>query len=275
MKYVKLMMGTSGWSYDEWVGPFYPSKETPKLTYYSGVFNTVEVDSSFYAMPNPKVVFGWVKHTPTNFKFSLKLPKTITHDMKLVGDGVEVELRKFFEVVSPLVSANKIGVVLAQLPPSLKQDLDLLERFLNLLPKEGVRFAIEFRHLSWWNRDTWRVLKKANVANTIVDEPLLPPELVVTAPFAYVRWHGRGERVWYDYRYSENEIRTWAKQLGKIRSSEVYGYWNNHFHANAVMNCLEMLEAVGAIGPHQKDVLQSIKQNMRPRKTLFDFQGSS
>jgi uncharacterized protein YecE (DUF72 family) len=268
-------MGTSGWSYDEWVGKFYPNKSTPKLTHYSGIFQTVEVDSSFYTIPNPNVAFGWVKHTPEDFRFSLKLPKTITHEMKLRDERVEEELRTFFKVLSPLVSSNKIGVILVQLPPSMRQDLQTLRRFLELLPRDDMKFAVEFRHRSWWNEETWEVLKSFGVANTMVDEPLLPSQVVVTAPFAYIRWHGRGERVWYDYRYSKSEILTWAHKIRSVRARELFGYWNNHFHANAVLNCLEMMDALGTINSAQRQVLEFMSNNEKPSRTLLDFQGPS
>lgn len=265
-------MGTSGWSYKEWEGIFYPSHSTPKLKFYSGIFNTVEVDSSFYAMPKPDVVYGWVKNTPSNFIFSLKLPKTITHDMRLKRtDELEKELTKFLDIISPLSSSGKLGVILAQLPPSLESDLELLKRFLQLLPREQFRFAVEFRHPSWWRKETWALLQKMNVANTIVDEPLLPSEAIVTADFAYIRWHGHGENVWYDYRYNEKEIEDWAKKLKELRGNEIYGYWNNHFHGYAVLNCLEELRAIGMLDKNGEEMLQKVRKSIDSPRTLFDF----
>ena len=189
-----LLIGTSGWSYDEWVGPFYESKKTPKLTYYSQVFPTAEIDSTFYAYPSERTVYGWLRHTGPDFTFCAKLPKLITHEkaLKLESD-VEEDLERFLEVMQPLSLNGKLYAVLIQLPPSLRQDLDQLEGFLKILPGNP-RFAVEFRHKSWWNEDTWRLLSKYRIANAIVDEPLLPPDPVVTTDFAYVRWHGRGRR---------------------------------------------------------------------------------
>jgi uncharacterized protein YecE (DUF72 family) len=273
MKKSGLHLGTSGWSYSEWLGVFYPTVKTPKLAYYSSIFDTVEVDSSFYSMPNPKVVFGWVKNTPAGFQFSLKLPKKITHELRLdPRSGVEVELRTFLKIISPLVSSQKLAVILAQLPPSLELDLDLLERFFGILPLDQLKFAIEFRHRSWWRAETWSILRRAKVANTIVDEPLLPNDLILTAPHAYVRWHGRGESVWYDYRYSKDEVSEWSGKLKSLaKSSEVYGYWNNHFHGNAVLNCLQELEILGVMNPRQKGILEGMYRSKDSSRTLFDF----
>lgn len=186
-----MYLGTSGWSYKEWIGPFYPEKETKMLSYYSQVLKTAEIDSTFYAYPSRGMVYGWSRYTPRNFVFSAKLPRVITHQKLLnVKQGVLADLGKFLELMEPLQRVGKLFALLIQLPPSLGKDLDLLEGFLKALP-EDFRFAVEFRHLSWWDDDTWRLLRKYNVANTIVDEPLLPSDVVVTADFSYLRWHGR------------------------------------------------------------------------------------
>jgi len=123
-------MGTSGWSYEEWVGILYPTSSTPKLKYYSSVFDTVEVDSSFYSMPSSKLVLGWIKNTPSDFKFSIKMPKTITHDFRLeLKEELEKEVSNFLKVINPLLSSGKLGSVLVQLPPSLEFDAGRLSNF--------------------------------------------------------------------------------------------------------------------------------------------------
>ncbi|HVP23731.1 MAG TPA: DUF72 domain-containing protein [Conexivisphaerales archaeon] len=270
-----LRMGTCGWSYDEWLGVFYPSKDTPKLSYYSKVFKTAEVDSTFYDYPNEKVVFGWSKYSPLDFQFSLKVPQLITHKKRLsLRLGVESDLDRFLNLLKPLSSLNKIGVLLVQLPPSLSSDLELLESFLRVLPADVFNFAIEFRHESWWNEETWKLLRKYRVANTTVDEPLLPPEIVRTADFTYVRWHGLGKRVWYDYRYSKEQISEWVPKLKEALASskEVYGYWNNHFHGYAVLNGLEAIELMGMMTPEQKEALASVTARVDGRqKGILDY----
>jgi uncharacterized protein YecE (DUF72 family) len=152
--------------------------------------------------------------------------------------------------------------------------LGLLESFLKVLPAEAFNFAVEFRHRSWWNEETWKILRRCRVANTTVDEPLLPPELVPTADFTYVRWHGLGRQVWYDYRYSKGQISDWVPRLKEAlsRSKEVYAYWNNHFHGYAVLNSLEALELMGMLTEEQKEALKSVTSRVDGKqKGLLDF----
>ncbi len=264
-------MGTCGWSYDEWEGVFYPGGRTNKLRYYADVFETAEVDSSFYAMPAPKTVFGWIRQSPRGFIFSMKLPKEVTHDRRLsLRDGAEEPLERFLKLIQPLRGSGRMGVLLAQLPPSLRKDMDLLERFLGVLPLDLYRFAVEFRHSSWWGEDTWRLLRRFGVANTIVDEPLLPGEPVVTAKHAYVRWHGRGSRVWYDYRYGEKELQEWAAKIGGLtKKVPTYAYWNNHFHGDAVLNCLQELRLLGRMTQGQGSVLSRMEG--RAERSLLEY----
>ncbi len=131
-----------------------------------------------------------------------------------------------------------------------------MENFLSILP-HGFRYAIEFRHKSWMHPATWKTLSKYNVANTMVDEPLLPPEVHVTADFAYLRWHGRGNRPWYDYHYSEEELREWVPKVQEAQGSvkTLYGYFNNHFHGYAVENCLRIMQMMGELSPQQEEAL--------------------
>ncbi len=115
----ELLIGTSGWSYNEWAGVFYPGSSTNKLSYYSRVFETAEVDSSFYAFPTKGLVQGWARNTPENFVFSVKLPQVLTHEKKLDLDrGVEADLIRFLGLLKPLIASGKLGPILVQLPPS-------------------------------------------------------------------------------------------------------------------------------------------------------------
>jgi uncharacterized protein YecE (DUF72 family) len=253
----ELLLGTSGWSYNEWTGVFYPSASTNKLSFYSKVFRTAEVDSTFYAFPSKNIVFGWARYTPDDFVFSAKLPRTLTHEKKLeVDKGVEKDLVRFLSLLKPLIVAGKMGPVLIQLPPSFtfQSDFGRLKEFLSIVP-EDIRFAAEFRHPSWLREEVWSLLRDKNVANVIVDEPLLPPDTVVTADFAFVRWHGRGTRPWYDYRYKEKEIATWVPKVKEVsaRVKTTYGYFNNHFKGFAVENSLRMMKLLGVSNPGQDE----------------------
>ncbi len=259
---VEILLGTSGWSYDEWVGPFYPSEDVNKLTFYSKVFRTAEIDSTFYSYPSEGVVYGWVRYTQPNFVFSAKLPSVITHEKKLeVSRGVGEDLDRFLELMKPLQTRGKLGPILIQLPPRFRRDYSRLEAFFKILPPE-FKFAVEFRDLSWLRDETWELLKRYNVAYTIVDEPLLPPDPVITADFAYIRWHGRGRRPWYNYSYKVGELEAWLIKLKEIagKVNEVYGYFNNHFHGYAVENCLQLIQMLGLLNEAQSAALERISE---------------
>lgn len=260
-----LLIGTSGWSYKEWTGVFYPTSSTNKLSFYSKVYRTAEVDSSFYAYPSKELVLGWARYTPDDFMFSVKLPQLLTHEKRLdPAQGVEADLIRFLSILKPLVAAGKLGPVLIQLPPSFsyQEDRRNFEAFLQNLP-DDVRFAVEFRHPSWLRDEVWALLRERNVANVIVDEPLLPPDAVVTADFAFIRWHGRGSKPWYNYRYQDRELEAWVPKVKEVvsRVDKTYGYFNNHFKGFAVENSLKMMEMLGKATPHQ--------QAARERATQF------
>lgn len=253
----ELRLGTSGWSYNEWTGVFYPNSSTNKLSYYSKLYQTVEIDSSFYAFPSKGLVLGWARYAPENFVFSVKLPRQLTHEKRLeLGQGVEADLIRFLGLLKPLMVTGKLGPVLVQLPPSYTYDSDFakLKAFLNMAP-EDVAFAVEFRHPSWLREEVWSFLRGRNVANVIVDEPLLPPDTVVTADFAFIRWHGRGSRPWYNYRYADKELDGWVPKVKEVTSrvSKTYGYFNNHFKGFAVENSLRMMEKLGVSTPSQDE----------------------
>ena len=250
-----ILLGTSGWSYREWIGPFYKKKEKSMLSAYSKVFKTVEINSTFYRYPSKGMAMGWLKYSPTDFIFVAKLPKLITHEKKLsLVEGVDDDLKRFCELMEPLHLNGKLGCVLIQLPPRFGFNLDLMEDFFKVLPT-NIKFAVEFRDLSWMRGETWRLLKKYKVAYTIVDEPLLPPEVHVTSKIAYFRWHGRGTRPWYNYRYSIDELKPWVPKVKEVagKVETVYGYLNNHYHGYAVENCLQVLEMLGALTPKQAE----------------------
>jgi uncharacterized protein YecE (DUF72 family) len=258
-----VLLGTSGWSYKEWEKVFYPDSKTPKLTYYSKTFPTVEIDSTFYAYPNKGLVQGWARNTPSGFQYAAKIPKLITHDKKLeLEQGIEIDLVKFTDLLSPLKDSGKLGPLLIQLPPSFSSnEFDKLKNFFDVLPKDYT-YSAEFRNTSWLeeSQNLYSLLKKYNISNTIVDEPLMPVDLTVTSDHAFIRWHGHGKRVWYNYEYSEQELRPWVERVKKVSGEvkRVYGYFNNHFHGSAVINSLEMLQKLGISTSSQKETLDRI-----------------
>ena len=167
-----VLLGTSGWSYKEWIGPFYSKEDKSLLRTYTKVFKTVEIDSTFYRYPTKGAVMGWAKYSPEGFVFTAKLPQLITHEKLLdLGQGVEEDLQKFLELMEPLWLGGKLGCLLIQLPPKFDYRPKELEDFFKILPTH-VKFAIEFRNRAWMRPETWPLLTKYNVAYVIVDEPL-------------------------------------------------------------------------------------------------------
>lgn len=256
---MSLLIGTSGWSYDDWVGPFY-EKKSRKFSNYSSVFNTAEINSTFYRYPSEGMIFGLIRTAPPGFIFTAKLPKLITHEKWLsLNLGVEEDTRRFLELMRPL--AEKLGPILIQLRPKFNyfDHYENLQSYLEVIPR-NFEWAVEFRHSSWLRNETFELLSKHNVAYTIVDEPLLPPEAHVTADFIYIRWHGHGTSLWYDYEYSEDELDAWIPKVKSVvkKAKRTYGYFNNHFRANAVKNAVEMLDMLGKASTEQKMVLEKI-----------------
>jgi uncharacterized protein YecE (DUF72 family) len=257
----RVFLGTSGWSYKEWIGPFYTKTDKSMLRAYTRVFKTVEIDSTFYRYPSKGTVMGWTRYSPEDFVYTAKLPGLITHEKKLdLERGIEEDLKKFLELMEPLSLGGKLGCILVQLPPKFEYRPKQLEDFFKLIPTY-VKFAVEFRDLSWMRNETWPLLQRYNVAYTIVDEPLLPSEVHVTSEIAYFRWHGRGTRPWYDYRYDYGELGQWAPKVREVANKvkKTYGYFNNHYHGYAVENCLQIMEMMGNLEPKQVDAKKRIE----------------
>ena len=283
----KIFLGTSGWSYKEWIGPFYTKMDKSMLRAYAKVFRTVEINSTFYRYPSKGTVMGWVKYSPEGFVYSAKLPKLITHEKELdLHEGVEEDLQKFIELIEPISLSGKLGCLLIQLPPKFGYNPRRLENFFSILPTH-VRFAVEFRNLSWIRKETWTLLEKYQVAYTIVDEPLLPPEPHITSNMAYFRWHGHGTRPWFNYRYHAEEFEPWIPKIKETsqKVEKVYAYFNNHYHGYAVENCLQVLEMLGVLTREQTEAKNRVENYfkrsakvkqptlevfVKPKKTSFE-----
>jgi uncharacterized protein YecE (DUF72 family) len=224
-----IHVGTSGWTYDDWTGPFYPEdvKGPERLSFYARQFDTVEVNATFYRLPFKGMITGWNRRLPQSFHMVIKGSRLITH-MKQLED-CEEPLAKFFDRVLELTT---LRVVLWQLPPSLRNDLDLLGRFLAQLPS-SVRHAVEFRHDSWWNDKTAHLLASHNATFVAISHPKLPGDIVPTSDVLYLRFHGLGPRL-YDYDYSDAELREWANRAKPhMRGRELYAFFNNDHRARA------------------------------------------
>jgi len=256
-----ILLGTSGWSYKEWIGPFYDD-EKRMFSYYAKFFNTVEINSTFYRYPSRSTIYGLSRAAPPNFIFSAKLPRLITHKKKLdLAEDIRSDLMRFLELLEPLYVSGRLGCILIQLPPSFKymDGYERLEGFLDIIP-DGYEFAVEFRDSSWMREDTWRMLRKYGVAYCVVDEPSFPSEVHITADFAYFRWHGRNSRVWYNYRYSEKELSEWVPKLEETgkKVKKIYGYFNNHFHGYAIENCIELMQMLKIAEPKHEEAKRKI-----------------
>ena len=244
-----ILLGTSGWDYPEWVGHVYPPHGVAdKLRYFAEQFPIVEVNSTFYRLPPPSVAASWVKRTPSRFRFAAKFPQTITHEMKLVG--ADQELARFLAVVKPIRDAGRFAAALLQLPPSLPFEPATVRAFYASLPRD-LPVAVEFRERSWLVPESYALLREFGLAHAIVDGPHLPVVLEVTAPFAYLRWHGHGHPLWYDYTYSAEELAAWVPRLRALAEEvpRVYGFFNNHFRGDAATNCRSLSESLGLARP--------------------------
>ena len=252
-----LLLGTSGWDYPEWVGRVYPPRgASDRLRYYATLFSIVEVNSTFYRLPPPSVAASWVHRTPARFRFAAKFPQTITHDLRLVG--TDEELRRFLAVLKPIRDAGKFAAALLQLPPSLPFEAATVRRFYESLPPD-LPVAVEFRERSWLAPESYDLLREFHLAHVTVDAPHLPISLEVTAPFAYVRWHGHGSPLWYDYTYSAEELVAWVPRVRTLMESAatIYGFFNNHFRGDAAVNCRTLSDQLGIPAPTRRSRLDA------------------
>ena len=250
----RIRLGTQGWNYDAWVGPFYPhgTRAADFLTVYSRAFNTVEVDSTFYAIPAAKTVRGWFDRTPDDFCFALKLPQEITHERRLRNSAEVTE--EFFDRAHEL--GPKLGPVLVQLGPDFgPAERPSLAAFLPTLPRD-IKFAVEFRHRGWITDDVMALLAEHGVALALTDARWVPRKQMLTlggrptADFVYIRWMG-GNRDIVDYsRIQIDRTRELEDWLGALRTLakinvKVYGYVNNHFAGHSPQSVRELQILLG------------------------------
>jgi uncharacterized protein YecE (DUF72 family) len=241
-----IRMGTSGFYYDDWVGPVYPA-DMPRwqwLSFYADQFNTVELNVTYYRIPDTRTVKGWVDRTPADFLFTVKANRTITHERE------DPDFAGFLECVKILSDAQKLACVLAQFPYAFRPNPENHE-YLHQL-REGLRevpVVIEFRRSQWVRSETFELLEKLNFGFCCVDEPrlrgLMPPIAKATGPVAYVRFHGRNAEKWwnhdqawerYDYTYSEQELKEWVSKIRDLDNAAplVVVYANNHYRGQSV-----------------------------------------
>ena len=240
-----VRIGCAGWNYDAWREVVYP-KGCPKrlwLERYSELFDTVEVNSTFYGLPKRSTVEHWAEATPPAFLFACKISRYITHVKRLADSpakGFELDegVKRFLGALEPLQEAGKLGPILWQLPPNFQRDDARLDAALSATTTG--RHCFEFRHSSWFTAPVYRALAARDAALVVVDDPELSfPTRELTAPWTYVRFHrgSRGRRG----NYSDSELATWRRRIAAWRSrADVHAYFNNDWEAFAPRNALTL-----------------------------------
>jgi len=243
-----LRIGTSGFSYADWVGPYYPQGLPKKdwLSFYAREFSACEINYTYYQVPNPYTLAAMARKVPGEFLFTLKANKGMTHERQ---DNEEV-FRQFVQALGPWMEQGKLGCILAQFPTSFhatdenRDYLRLLRDRLGDLP-----VVVEFRHVGWVSSSTFELLRELNLGFCCVDQPrfksLMPPVARVAGDIAYVRFHGRNYDKWwkhkeawerYDYAYSEEELKEWVPKIRQMDAEAriTFVFANNHWRGQAV-----------------------------------------
>ncbi len=255
-----IRIGTSGYHFPDWVGPFYPDgmRRADWLAYYAQHFPIVEVNSTYYGIPKPKVFHEMAKKTPDAFEFLVKLHASQTHTRESVRENTAALL----DAVAPLVEARKFGGFLGQFPWAFREspaNWDYLAELRAMFPDDAA-FTAEFRHDSWIVEATFARLRALKIGYCSVDEPplrgLVPPVARATAAAGYVRFHGRNAAAWwggnnvsrYDYAYTEDELREWAERIRALEkdTEKVYVFFNNCHDGKAVIGARMMAELLSA-----------------------------
>lgn len=237
----RLRVGCSGWQYRHWRGDFYPS-DLPQarwFDHYATVFDTVEVNNSFYRLPERATFEAWKKRSPPDFLFAVKASRYLTHMKKLKDPQEPIE--RFFERAGGL--GRKLGPVLYQLPPRWPVNVERFAEFLRLLPKRRLH-AVEFREPSWYGEETERLLARAGVALCAHDMRGSENSTRFVGPFVYVRFHGSGTK--YGGRYPDEAIHEWAHRLAAEldRGRDVYAYFNNDWGGHAPRDAVKLRDAI-------------------------------
>ncbi len=241
----RYWVGTSGWVYPHWRGVFYPPKVPSNrwLNFYIAEFPTVEINFSFYRLPQEKTFASWNRRVPDDFRFAVKASRFITHVQRL-KESAEA-LQRFLEGARLL--EEKLGPVLFQLPPGFhrtEENWQRLEAFLPLLPGD-LQHVFEFRHASWFLPETYDLLRGYNAAFCCFHTVKLDCPLLATADFAYMRFHGPEAR--YAGDYSSEELGRWALRLRELGEGlrDIYVYFNNDYNAYAVGNARTLVQNLG------------------------------
>ena len=256
-----IVLGTSGYSFADWVGPFYPPGTRPAefLPYYARHFGAVEVNTTYYRMPSATLMERMERKTPPGFRFVVKLHQSMTHDLT----RERATYASFLSALEPLRAAGKLDALLAQFPWGFKRTAEHAEHLgalRELLPREPL--FVEFRNDSWNTPELAPMLRERRLGYCAVDEPplpgLMPPITPLTAEDAYVRFHGRNQQTWwgrgggdrYDYDYHESELREWICKIGDLatQARRTYLFFNNCHAGQAARNAKLMEELLRRSG---------------------------
>lgn len=245
MHHKGVWIGTSGWVYKQWAGNFYP-KGWPKKNefgFYVRHFPTVEINATFYRLPTLSMVRNWHDRAPEGFVFAVKGSRFLTHIKRLKDTGAG--LRKYFSRLVPL--GDRTGPILWQLAPNFiknEENERRLDRFLTKLPRQ-YRHAVEFRHPSWMDEDTFALLRKHHAANVWLSSLRMPQDYTLTSDFVYLRFHGLKDGAYHDY--TDDELAPWAKQLAKAARAgrPCYVYFNNDLNTRAPLNAHALMKMLG------------------------------
>lgn len=270
-KHSTAKIGCQGWNYDDWVTPlaarkpvFYPNgtRSPAMLELYARAFSTIEVDSTFYAIPAASTIDNWAGRTPDDFTFSLKLPQEVTH-VRALHESVEI-INEFCERARRLKA--KLAVVLVQLPPHFvysPENSRTLAAFLKTLPRD-VRFAVEFRGNAWLSDVTLTILEGQNVALALVDGQWLNREKIfelaakATCDFAYIRWMGARDLTRFDIvqRPQDANLHAWSELIERLseRTSDIYAYFSNYYEGHAPVSANKLKRLLGQTTVEAKDL---------------------
>jgi len=233
----KLFIGTSGYSYDDWVDEFYPLDiaSNQRLNYYAEHFNTVEINNSFYNLPTKKTFQNWSDSVGGDFVFAIKANRYITHMKNLMVNREPID--RLLERTQPL--GSKLGPILFQLPPQWNVNIERLREFIQVLPG-NYQFVFEFRNGSWYTEEIYNILKEDNLGFCIHDHQDASSPEMVTADFAYFRFHGPDG--YYQSKYSDEELENYKLRIMNYLEEglSVYCYFNNDFQGFAIDNAKKL-----------------------------------
>lgn len=247
----RVYIGTSGWVYKSWAKTFYPSGLPARqhFEHYAGHFPTVEINATFYRLPEPSTFAGWHDQAPRGFRYAVKGSRTVTHFFKLLPGAKSYDL--LLERVRALKSS--LGPILWQLPGGFRRDDERLRAFVRALPR-GMKHAVEFRDRSWLADEVLALLADAGVASVALSSLAMPPNREITARHVYLRLHGLEGGAAHDY--TDRELEPWADWLCDLagRGVDAFVYFNNDVNVRAPGNALRLMDMVGdaAVRPRER-----------------------